>query len=201
MLVVGSKLIGAAVMSVHVGGEIARTKSAIVDPEDLKVIAYVLTGPLLRGMTEDILRTDDVREYGKLGLIIDSRDELVAREDVVRIDEVVKLNFELVGLKVVTKTGKKLGKVNDYLLETDDFLVSKIVVQRPLAKSLLDPELIIDRSEIVEVDDYTITVKDEEAKLKEKEEKARMTTANFVNPFREPQYAPFRSQSPDEQGS
>ena len=186
MLVVGSKLIGMAVMSVHVGGEIARVKTPIVDPAGLRVIGYELTGPLLRGMKEQILLTDDVREYGRLGLIIDSRDELVAQEDVVRIDEVMKLNFDLVGLKVVTKKGQRLGKVSDYLLDTSDFLIAKIIVQRPIVKSLLDPELVIDRVEIIEIDDYKLVVKDEEAKLKVKEKKMQFAP-NFVNPFREPQ--------------
>ena len=198
MLVVGSKLVGAPVMSVHVGGEIARAKMAIIEPENLKVVAYELTGALLRGIPEKILRTEDVREFGRLGLIIDSRDELVAREDVVRIDEILKLNFSLVGLKVVTKKGKKLGKVSDYLVETGDFSVQKIIVQRPTMKSLLDPELTIDRVEIVEVDDYKIVVKDEEAKLKAKEKKAEFIP-NFVNPFREPVFETIRNRSPGEQ--
>lgn len=194
MLVLGSRLVGAAVMSVHVGGEVARTKAAIVDPSGLKVIGYDLTGSLMRGVKEDIMRTEDVREYGRLGFIVDSRDEFVARGDVVRIDEVLGLNFDLVGLKVVTKKGKKLGKVSDYLVDTGDFLVAKIIVQRPLAKSLLDPELTIDRAEIVEVDDYRIVVKDEEAKLKAKEAKA-VFIPNFVNPFREPALETSRSQN------
>ncbi len=107
----------------------------------------------------------------------------------IRIDEILKLNFELVGLKVVTKKGKKLGKVSDYLVDSEGYYVQKIIVQRPLAKSLIDPELTIDREEIVEIDDYKIVVKDEEAKLKAKEQKM-VFVPNFVNPFREPVFEP-----------
>jgi len=198
MLVVGSKLINVPVMSMHVGGEIARAKVAIIDPENLKVIAYELSGALLRGTQEKILRTDDVREFGRLGFIVDSQDELVAREDVVRIDEIMKFKFDLVGLKVVTKKGKRLGKVSDYLVDAGDFLVQKIIVQRPVVKALMDPELVIDRSEIVEIDDYKIVVKDEEAGSKVKEKKvATNFVPNFVNPFAEPAFETIRSQNPD----
>ena len=191
MLVVGSKLIGTPVMSLHVGGELARTKRAIVDPEDLRVIAYELTGAHVRGMRETILRTDDVREYGRLGLIVDSVDELVAREDVVRIDEVMKLKFDLIGLKVVTKKGRKVGRLTDYTVDAQTFLVQQIIVQKSFATSLVATERTIDRSEIVEVTDGKIVIKDDKAKAKSKARaKSDLARAefvpNFVNPFREP---------------
>ena len=51
---------------------------------------------------------------------------------------------------------------------------------------LVDPELIIPRKEIVEVNDYKIIVKDEEEKIRKKAVKEDFIP-NFVNPFREPE--------------
>ncbi|MFV0484740.1 MAG: PRC-barrel domain-containing protein [Candidatus Saccharimonadales bacterium] len=189
MLIVGSKLLGYPVLSLHVGGEIARTEAAIINPEGLKVVAYTLNGPVLKNQdVGNILEISDVRELSPRGMIVDSSDDFVIREDIIRLDEVMKLNFRLVGLRVVSQDGKKLGKVSDYTVDSGSFMIYQIIVQRPAMKALLDPELTINRSQIVEIDDYQITIKNEEEKVEVKA-KAKDFTPNFVNPFREPNYA------------
>jgi uncharacterized protein YrrD len=197
MLQVGSKLIGYAVLSFHVGGEIARTKAAILDPQDLKVAAYKVTGALLSRENGNILMTSSIRELSSKYMVIDSIDELVRQEDVVMIDKILKLNFRLIGLKVVTKLGKKLGKVIDYTVDTKSFMIYQLIVQRPLTKSLIDPELTVNRSQIVEVSDDKVVVKDEKEPIKTKH-KTQDFVPNFVNPFREPNFAPSHRQTPDE---
>ena len=118
-----------------------------------------------------------------LGVVIDDIEELVRDDEVVRIDKVLKLHFDLAGLKVETKSGHRLGKIADFTVNTDDFLVMQIIVHRPVLKALVDPELTIHRKEIVEVTDYKVIVKSEEDTLKQKAEKEEFVP-NFVNPFR-----------------
>ena len=197
MLVIGSKMIGNSVLSLHIGGAIGTTKSAIIDPENLNIIAYTVDGPAIKSDPEigNILDINDVRELGPEGLIINSSDVLVNREDVIRIDEVMKLNFNLVGLKVVTKNGKKLGKVVDYTFDSNSFMIYQLIVHRPVGFAAInDPNLTINRSQIVEIDDYTVTIKNDKEQVKVVEKKKKTEPEefkpNFVNPFRKPSYAP-----------
>ena len=195
MLVIGSKVLGMPVLSLHMGGEIARTTKAIIDPEDLMVRAYTLSGAVIDNDPEvgQILDTRDVREYSSEGLIVDSADRFVNQEDVIRIDEIMKLNFDLIGLKVVTSKGKKLGKVVDYTLDSNTFMIYQIIVQRPLMESFIDPQLTINRSQITEIDDYKITIKHDKQQIKVSEKpKEKIEEAfepSYVNPFRKTDYA------------
>ncbi len=197
MLVTATKLIGTPILSMQAGGAITHIAEPIVDPDNLKIIAFRLNGGVVSRSDTNILDVSSIREYSKYGIVIDSVDELVAPDDVIKIANVLKLNFSLNGLKVKTKKGSKLGKVIDYTLNSDDFNIQQIIVSRPIAKRLLDPELTISRKEIVEVTDYEIIVKDEEKKLKEKAEKEEFVP-NFVNPFRsqEPGFAPADTKIP-----
>lgn len=195
MLLIGSKVAGMPVLSLHVGGKIANTKQAIIDPEDLRVIAYTVEGPIIKNDPElgDILDTQDIREISESGLIIDSADRFVNREDVIRFDEVMDLGFNLVGLKVVTQNGKKLGKIIDYTMDSTTFMIYQLIVQRPFMSSLMDPELTINRSQIIEVDDYKVTIKHDKAQVKMPKEKKKAAAQeefvpNFTNPFRKPAY-------------
>lgn len=198
MLVYASKIIGSKILSVQAGGAIGVVARPIVDPDSLKVIAFAIDSPLVGKSGNNILDVMSIREYSSYGMVIDDIDELVAPDDVVRIKKVLDLNFDLVGLKVETKKGSKLGKVIDFTVTNDDFTVQQVVVKRPVIKSFIDPELIISRKEIMEVTDYKLIIKDEEKVIKERAAKEDFVP-NFVNPFREQGFAPADNQTPDGQ--
>lgn len=182
MIVYNSRLIGTNILSVQAGGPIGQIASPIVDPDNLQIIAFRLTGPSINP-NQNILDANSIREYSDFGMVIDDADELINPSDVVKIEQVLELNFDLLTLKVETKKGSKLGQLIDFTVNSDNFLVQQIIVRRPLIKRFADPELTISRKEIVEVTDYKIIVKDEEKVLKSRAEKEDFVP-NFVNPFR-----------------
>lgn len=192
---VGSNLTNFPVLSLHVGGEIARTKKAIIDPEDLKIIAYTLEGAIIQNDPDvgNILDLADVREMSEKGFIVDSADVFTTRDDVIKLDEIMSLDFDLVGLKVIDQRGKKLGKIIDYTIDSGSFMVYQLIVQRPVMASFIDPQLTINRSQIVEIDDFKVTIKHSTSKVKVKKAKEAPEeefVPNFSNPFRKPDYAP-----------
>ena len=182
MLINYSKLLNTPVLSIQDSGRVATTSSIIVDPDSLKIIAFRIYGAI-NPEGGNILDARSIREYSNLGLVIDSTEELIGDHDVVKIEKVLELNFSPIGLKVETKKGSKLGKVTDFTVTNDNFSIQQIIVKRPTIKSFLDPELVIPRSEIVEITDYKIIVRDEEKVIKERAMKEDFVP-NFVNPFR-----------------
>lgn len=191
MLINTSRLINCPILSLHIGGRVATVTEVIIDPDSLKVIACRVDGPLVGKEIGDILPMTSVREFSRLGMIVDSTDEFVEADEIVRIRDVLALNFNLVGLKVETKKGDKLGKVTDSTVNPESWQIQQLIVQRPLIKSFIDPELTISRSQIAEVNDYKVIVKDSETKIKEKAQAD--FTPSFINPFREPDFAPDTS--------
>ena len=204
MLMVGSRFIGMPVLSLHIGGQTASVKRAIVDPEDLRIIAFELEGPILKDPEiGSYLMAEDIRETSNQGLVVDSADRFVNPEDVIRLNNVLELNFDLEGLRVVTKEGKsvkKLGKVVDYTVDSSTLSVFQIIAQRPFMESFVDPQLTINRSQITEIDDYKITIKHDKQKIKV-EQPVKETKGDFVpnytNPFRKPTYSPVEEDMAD----
>ena len=194
MLMVGSQLLNFPVLSLHVGGAVAYTKRAIIDPTDLKIMAYTMEGPALKNDPEigDILDLNDVREVSNQGFIVDSTDVFAFRDEMVKLDEIIELEFDVIGLKVFDDTGKKIGKVVDYTLDTSTFMIYQLIVQRQVMASLIDPQLTINRSQIVEIDDFKVTIKNGKSEVKVKKEDKETPedfVPNFVNPFRKPSHA------------
>ena len=131
----------------------------------------------------DILSVEDVREFSPNGLIVDSGSRFVSRSDVVRLDKMMSLGFDLIDHKVVSESGKKIGKIKDYTIDTKTFVIYQIIVDRPILKSFIDPELTINRSQISEVDDYKVVIKNDAEKISINNEDEEFKP-DFVNPFR-----------------
>ena len=197
-----SRLVGTPVLSVRAGGIVSRVSELIVEPEQLSIMAFRLQGGVVGRSGPDFMLASSVREYSSYGIVIDDAEELVRANEIVRLAKVLELNFSLIGLKVQTRKKTRIGKVTDFTVTSEDFLMQQLIVKRPIVKSLMDPELTIPREQIVEVDDYKIIIKDEESKIKEKAEKEEFVP-NFVNPFRnsESGFAPADTKNPGGKGT
>lgn len=169
-------------MSLQTGAEIARTSEAIIDPAVLDVIAYHVAGPRLEA-NDTILLTNDIREVSDIGFIVDSADELTVAEDVIKVQKVLALHFQLIGLDVVDDRKHKLGKLYNYTIDPLSFTIHQLYIRRPLLRSLQTSDLIINRSQIIEVNNKSVIVRS--ASLDERSP-APAIAEGFINPFRSP---------------
>lgn len=180
MMLLGSNLINAPVMSLQTGGELARTKRAVVDPANLAIIAYELSGQRLT-LHPTLLRIADIREFSNLGFIVDSEDEFVTEHDVIKLDEIYHMGFDPLNMLVTDEKKRKLGHIIDYTIDTGSFYIQQLTVRRPLLRSLNDTELLIHRSQIIEINDKAIVVHSE---AKAPEPERQDVVGSYVNPFR-----------------
>lgn len=180
MLISGSQLINTPVMGLQTGKELAKTSVAVINPHNLTIIAYRINGQHL-DHDPSYLRTVDIREIGSLGMIVDSSDEFLEPDDIISDKKIYDLEFDLEGKHVVDDHKNKVGKVTEYIVDLDSFVVQQLIVRRPLLKSFGEDELIIHRNQIIEVTDNLIVIKS--GKVKEKAEPK--VSRQYVNPFRQ----------------
>lgn len=180
MLLAGSRLIHTPVMGLQTGSELAQTRQPVIDPRTLEVVAYEIDGPLL-DQKPSLLRIADVREFSDIGMIVDSSDEFVSPDDIIKLGEIYHLHFDLMNMPVIDEKKHKLGKVNGYTLDTNGFLIQQLSVKRPLLKSLNDTELLIHRTQITEINNDAIVV---HSKAKIPEPLMDSVRTAYVNPFR-----------------
>lgn len=176
MLTLNTQLQKVPIMSLQSGSTLGETSVEIIDPRKLQIIAYYVTGS--RITETSVLHTSDIREVGPLGFIVDSADEIMTLdEDLVRLNEVVGFQFQLIGKQVIDDTKKKLGKVAEYAVETDSFMIQKLHVSQNIIKNIKTTSLIIHRSQIIEITDTAIIVRSATVE-------AQTTFAQAINPFR-----------------
>ena len=185
MLIEGSKLLKYPILSLHTASRIAEVKGLVIDPNFLKVVAFEISAASSRQSL--FLEASSVREFSKMGMIVDSDEEFVEKDDVIKLKETIDLGFSLDNMKVVSKKKAMLGRIEDFIINTEDFQIMQLIVKRPIYKALIDPELVIGRSDIHEINDSEIIVKSEEGTIMKKSGTLDFVP-NFVNPFKDGKY-------------
>ncbi len=158
-----SSLYNQSVLSVRDGHPIAKAIEPIIDPNNLKIVGWWCEGA--GGRT--VLLAEDIREKMPQGLVVNETSALTHPEDLVRHQEILKINFTLKDKPVKTKR-QKLGRVRDYCYN-EGLFVQKLYIERSLLKVLGSDTLIIDRQQIIEITDKFILVNDSDVKETETE--------------------------------
>jgi hypothetical protein len=162
------------VVSLRTGRPIAFAVEPIINPHNLKIMGWWCKIPGTSGQL--VLLAGDVRESMAKGLAINDEDALSTPEDLVRHKEALQVHFQLIDKTVKTKRSK-IGKISDYSYN-DGMFVQKLYVARSLVKVFASEDtVIVDRTQILEVTDSYILVRDTEVKATEEDLAGAMSPA------------------------
>jgi sporulation protein YlmC with PRC-barrel domain len=158
MYVLASQFSALPVVSLQTGETVALLRRAIVEPSSLHIVAYscATTGR----DAASILLVRDIRQLTPDCAIVNSEDELAEPHDIVRIHKLLEEGFNLTNLPAITDLGRRLGTIEDYTLNPDDFRIQKLYIKPPFLRFWLGGSLIIDRAQVIEATPQHIMVRD-----------------------------------------
>lgn len=152
------------VMSLRTGGRVGTTAQIIINPNNLKIEGWYVDDKFSGERL--ILLANDVRDIVSQGIAINDHEVLSDPDDLVRLKPILEINFELIGKKVRSESGKNYGKVSDFAIETSSLIIKKIYASQSIVKSLSGGNLSIDRTQILEITNTTIIIDDPTVKDK-----------------------------------
>lgn len=159
MLILASQIQAAPILSIRNGHPVAMAGNMLINADKLEVAALFCKSPGWRGENH-VLLLRDIREYSRSGIIIDSLEDIEDIGEIIRLGDIVERNYQINGKHVVTESGHKLGKVEDYSVDSISNTIEKIYIKPSLLKNLMVNNLVIDRTHIINADDNQITVSD-----------------------------------------
>lgn len=137
----------------------ATTTKPIINPNNLKVEGFYCQDGFEK-KKQLVLLYQDIRDVVPQGIVVNDHDVLVPVSELIRLKEIIALNFELIGKPVVSVSKQKIGKVSDYATELSTMFVEKLYVGQSLIKNFSGGGLSIERSQIVEITNRKIVVQD-----------------------------------------
>lgn len=159
MLQLSGALTNKSILSLRTGSPVATVVAPIFNPDNLKIEGFYCRDRFDK-KKELILLYQDIRDVIPDGYVVNDYDVLVEPGELVRLKEVLELNFELIGKQVVTVSKQKVGKVSDYATDIETMYVQKIYVAQSMLRSFTGGALSIDRSQVQEITPRRIIIND-----------------------------------------
>ena len=158
MLQLSATLINRPVLSLRAGSPVATANTALINPNNLKIEGFYCSDRF--SSSPLIMLFQDIREIISTGYIVNDHDVLVEPEELVRLKDVIKISYELIGKPVYTTSKEKVGRVSDYAVEIETMYIQKLYVSQSLIKNFTGGTLSVDRSQIQEVTDKKVIIND-----------------------------------------
>jgi len=156
MLQLSDSLLNKPIMSLRTGQQIGATLQPIINPNNLKIEGFYCSDRFSKH--ELVLLYQDIRDIIVQGFVVDDHDVLTPPEELVRLKDIMDIDFRLIGKPVVTLSKERVGKVGDYATEMETMYIQKIYVAQSMLKNFTGGNLGIDRNQINEITDKKIVI-------------------------------------------
>lgn len=149
------KVIGNPIVDLRSQLKLGKISDIVLDNENFKVAAFAIHEGGIFSKNFKVVLGEEVVQILKDGLIINDESEIISVNDVARIEALVNKKSYGINQEVVTKSGKKIGKVYDFFVDSATLSITKFCVKNIFSDRLISPRL------IKEFDGRTITINDE----------------------------------------
>jgi len=164
MVRLSNNYLNRSILSLRTGGVIGVAQAPIINPNNLKIEGWYALNNLEKGSF--VLPILEIRDFIAKGLVVNDHDALTHPDDMIRLKDTMNLRFELIGKSVVTEGKRRLGKVTEYAVDEQSNYIQKIYVSPSILKGLTNDQMLIDRSQIVEITDKKIIIANPEATVR-----------------------------------
>lgn len=163
MITFFNELIGSKIILFQEKTQVGSVLQVIVSPKDGSFLGF-----LVKAMGKNqVVPATEIKMIGSDFIMVKDFNSLTDPTEVVRIKEALDFGAKILGEKVQTECGQKLGRVVNATLNLRLLMLDKIYVSAKFPVKALAKDLLISASKIVEIKKEVIVVTDDFAKVKE----------------------------------
>lgn len=158
-----SRLYNVPIVSLRTGAQAGTAVSPIINPNNLKIEGWYTVDQFSGDNL--VLPVGEIREFTRHGIAVNDHDAMTDPSELVRLQGIIKINYEIIGKTVVTENGRRVGKVSDFSFDTAGMYIQKLYVTPRGLKAITGDERLIARQQIVQITDKAIVVRGTDLKV------------------------------------
>jgi len=138
--------------------KVGRLNKVLIDLDRLEIIGFLIRENIF---SIKFLGLPEIAELDKRGVVIESKEKLARPDEIVRAQNIIQNGIEIISLPVRTKNNKFLGRVSDFVFESDSGKILKFYLQFFLRSRVISRMNVLDvtpRKMIVESDNAIVGV-------------------------------------------
>lgn len=138
MMIEALKLINLPVAAEDTLSKVGSIRQIVVDPANGHILGFLVApGGFFAKLK--VLSIVDVKFWDPAGLVTAYENNLVNLLEIVRIKNVLDRKIDLIQMPAQTESGKSLGQVDDFLIDTDTESIVKYYLKDLLGKTRVMP--------------------------------------------------------------
>lgn len=146
---------GYGIISIHAETAIGFMDRCLFDPDTLTCALVVLRQSSFIKKNYRYILWNDVLEISN-HIYVQSEDVACEKDDLVRFERLIEQDCSLIGMKVITKSGKLIGAVYNYVFDTKTGSLVSLYVKSPALS--FKEDRIIAKDYIIDVKNDTIII-------------------------------------------
>lgn len=143
MLILISQLIGRPVITFDEAEPIGILRDPIIDPANGKLAGFFYGQGFLY-LQQAAIAADDIVGYDEGRVVVQKEDIALAVNDEPKLKKIVKQKIGILGAQVLTESGKRLGRANDLLLDTELNMIVRYYVHGLLSDRIIAAEHVVE---------------------------------------------------------
>lgn len=154
MIISYSQIVGKDILAIDEQKTVGKISDIVIQKNDLKIKGFVLHSSFFFNSPKAI-SFGDIVEVDQKAVVTQNQNNVLSLKELVSMDKAIK--SKLYGLKqrVVTKSGKDIGYVYDYTIESSSGMIYSLYVKKYFS------EKIIPRSIILEIKNNKYLIEDD----------------------------------------
>ena len=154
MYIQATQILKKPIVAFDIKKTVGNINKIIVNPENGKVLAFLVFRLFQK---PKLVLLEDVLELSQNGILINNEESLISPIEVIRVDSLLRQRIEILNMKAKTKSGKYLGRVEDYLIDPQTSSIAKFY----LKGSIFSSSLILPMDKVVEIKKNTVIFSDD----------------------------------------
>lgn len=159
MMIEALKLINLPVAAEDTLSKVGQIRQIVINPESGHILGFLISGGVLLSK-QKVLSIVDIKTWDPEALITEYEKNLVSPAEIVRIKNILERKIDILNLPAKTESGKSLGQVENFLIDTETENVVKYYLKDFLGKTRVMPAdkvISIDKKIIFADDESEIT--------------------------------------------
>ena len=127
MLLQASTLLNLPVAANDTQSKIGKINKVIINPDNGELMGFIIKQNKFFAK-DKILSSQDTIEIDRNGIVTPTEENLLEIDEIVRIKEIINQNIPIFGQNAITESKQNIGKINDFLIDTDMNTIVKFYI-------------------------------------------------------------------------
>jgi len=154
MFIQATQILNKPVFAEEEKEEVGQVLEIIIDPENGQILGFLVSQPFAK---PSVVSNMDVLDISNDAIVINSANSLISPSEIIKIQEILNQKIKILGARAETESKKPLGRIEDFIIETETGSLMKFYIK----SGFFSPLLILPATSVLKIEKNKVIFSDD----------------------------------------